>query len=260
MNAALEELSNEIVEQLMIKGDISGLNQEQIIEYYRYQCFRNGLDPASKPFDVITLQGKKVLYPTKGCCEQLRKIHGISVIDTTIDKINNEYVCTCKVKSVDGRTDIDVGAIPATDHNSLMKAITKAKRRATLSICGLGDVDEAHPAEYTIQSELQQPRSQILLEDESSAKKLFVDICISKVEADKIPSPILANLCITAKHLADTQSIENAARWVQKNAKIEFDYNDDGQITNARIKDNHNDEPTEGHDRSAVPESQEGEQ
>jgi hypothetical protein len=48
----------------------------------------------------------------------------------------------------DGRTDSDlgvvaIGALKGVDRaNSIMKAITKAKRRVTLSLCGLGWLDE----------------------------------------------------------------------------------------------------------------------
>src|SRR5690606_29675602 len=55
---------------------------------------------------------------------------------------------TVKVKDKSGRTDMAMGAVSLTNKrgedlaNALMKAETKSKRRATLSICGLGILDE----------------------------------------------------------------------------------------------------------------------
>jgi hypothetical protein len=53
-----------------------------------------------------------------------------------------------RARTKDGREDEDIGAVvlPASGDsraNALMKAITKAKRRVTLSICGLGQTDES---------------------------------------------------------------------------------------------------------------------
>jgi hypothetical protein len=59
------------------------------------------------------------------------------------------FVVTAKAQNRDGRTDVATGAV-ATGQlrgdalgNALMKAETKAKRRVTLSICGLGILDES---------------------------------------------------------------------------------------------------------------------
>jgi hypothetical protein len=58
------------------------------------------------------------------------------------------FIVTAKVRNKDGRTDIAKGAVNIANlkgealANALMKTETKAKRRATLSICGLGFLDE----------------------------------------------------------------------------------------------------------------------
>ncbi|MBK9216944.1 MAG: hypothetical protein IPM59_15390 [Chloracidobacterium sp.] len=54
---------------------------------------------------------------------------------------------TVTAKDSKGRSDSDIGVVPKSDmggnlSNALMKAVTKAKRRVTLSICGLGMLDE----------------------------------------------------------------------------------------------------------------------
>jgi hypothetical protein len=58
------------------------------------------------------------------------------------------YIIICKVMNGAGRTDIARGAVTLQGlkgealANAIMKTETKAKRRATLSICGLGFLDE----------------------------------------------------------------------------------------------------------------------
>lgn len=115
---------------------------------------------------------KLVLYATKSCTDQLRMIYGITITVTDKTFANGLYVVTAKAKTPDGREDEDIGAVPvereggewkSTDKgkryfqgngkmvpvtgdalaNALLKSITKAKRRVTLSICGLGMLDES---------------------------------------------------------------------------------------------------------------------
>ncbi|MBL0320716.1 MAG: hypothetical protein IPP74_15685 [Alphaproteobacteria bacterium] len=63
--------------------------------------------------------------------------------------MENETQFLVKVKGHDktGRTDVEIGVVAKKDMqgnlgNVQMKAVTKAKRRLTLSLCGLGWLDE----------------------------------------------------------------------------------------------------------------------
>src|ERR1039458_2116600 len=135
-------------ERALILGDLAGLKQEERLSYYKAVCESVGLNPLTKPFDYITLNGKMVLYATRACTDQLRKIHGVSVTDLVECRQDGVLSITCKVSDKSGRTDIATGALTISGlkgndmANALMKAETKAKRRATLSICGLGLLDE----------------------------------------------------------------------------------------------------------------------
>lgn len=137
-----------IIEQVAISGDLSRLNPEQRVAYYNRVCDSLGLNPYTKPFDYIILNGKLSLYAKKDCTEQLRKINGISIVSLEDKMIDDIYIVTAKVKTKDGRTDESKGAVTIghlkgeQKANAMMKAETKAKRRATLSISGLGWVDE----------------------------------------------------------------------------------------------------------------------
>ena len=78
----------------------------------------------------------------------MRKIHGVSITNFKAEQIGDLFVCTATGQSRDGRTDTSTGAVPVAGlagenlANALMKAETKAKRRLTLSLCGLGLLDE----------------------------------------------------------------------------------------------------------------------
>jgi hypothetical protein len=91
---------------------------------------------------------KLILYALKAATEQLRMIHGVSITEVTSQNIGDVFVVTAKAQNRDGRTDASTGAVAIGNlkgeslANALMKSETKAKRRVTLSICGLGMLDE----------------------------------------------------------------------------------------------------------------------
>ena len=125
------------------------LSPEQRLELYKAVCSSLSLNPLTKPFAYIQLNGKLTLYALKDCTDQLRTIHGISISILSREVIEGVYVVTAHAQRPDGRHDESTGAVPIdgikgeTRANALMKAETKAKRRATLSICGLGMLDES---------------------------------------------------------------------------------------------------------------------
>lgn len=135
--------------QSALAGDLKRLTPEGRLKFYGALCQMTGLNPLSKPFDWLELQGKLVLYANKGCAEQLRKIHGVSVeiIERKVE--HGCLIVRVKATSKDGRHDEALGAVPFNDRNpadaanAMMKVETKAKRRVTLSICGLGLLDES---------------------------------------------------------------------------------------------------------------------
>lgn len=136
-----------IVEGAIIGGDLKNLTPQQRVSYYMEVCKSVGLNPLTKPFDYITLNGKLTLYARKDASEQLRRINNISIGKPDITFQDDWIIVTVVAHDDKGRTDSDVGVVGRKDMqgnfgNALMKAITKAKRRVTLSICGLGWLDE----------------------------------------------------------------------------------------------------------------------
>jgi hypothetical protein len=149
MNNEIQTLDTSAIASLILKGDLKALSPEQKVQYYNAVCDRVGLDPVARPFAYMNLSGKEVLYCDKGGAEQLRKLHKVSLKITDRQKIEEVYVVTCEATMPDGRCDASTGAVAIAGlkgdsmANALMKAETKSKRRATLSILGLGMLDES---------------------------------------------------------------------------------------------------------------------
>ncbi len=141
-------LSNEVVEGVLVNGDLSKLNVKQRLQYYLARCNAAGLDPITRPFEFISLNGKLVLYAPKACTDQLAGKHGLSheILSRGMVGDTGLYEAVVKVSWPDGRSTADVGVVIVKGltgealANAMMKAVTKAKRRAVLSACGLGDV------------------------------------------------------------------------------------------------------------------------
>lgn len=143
------EVDESIVSSLVLNGDVSKMTPDQKAKYNIQLCKSLGLNPLVQPFQILELQGREVLYATKSATEQLRKAQGVSVISLDRKIENDICIVTAVVSDKSGRTDAATGAVNIKGMsgdmlaNSIMKAETKAKRRATLSICGLGMLDES---------------------------------------------------------------------------------------------------------------------
>lgn len=138
-----------VLEQVVVQGDLSKLQPAERVSYYKTVCESLGLNPFTRPFEYINLNGKLTLYAKRDATDQLRKIHGVSVEITSREMLDNGiYVVTARAKEKNGRTDEAIGAVSIAGlrgdalANAIMKCETKAKRRVTLSICGLGWLDE----------------------------------------------------------------------------------------------------------------------
>jgi hypothetical protein len=139
----------DVIESVIAKGDLSKLTELQRTQYYVQLCQSMGLNPHTQPFAYITLNGKLTLYAKRDAADQLRKINGISI--EVISRNIEDGLFTVHVRATDrsNRTDEDFGVVALPDTlkgearaNTILKGITKAKRRVTLSISGLGFLDE----------------------------------------------------------------------------------------------------------------------
>ncbi len=145
------------------RGDLSKMTSTDRLKYIGQVCQMVGLNPLTKPIDIMDIKGKTVLYANKSCAEQLRGLHRISttIMERTIQ--DGLFIVRAKASRPlpGGGTQEDeaIGAVGCHDKaapedraNAMMKAETKAKRRVTLSIMGLGfmpdtsEVDDIKPA------------------------------------------------------------------------------------------------------------------
>lgn len=161
-----------IMESVLIKGNLADLTPQERNNYYMKTCESLGLNPLTKPFEFIELNGKLTLYVKKDATDQLRNINNISISIVSREKMDDVYVVTARAETRDGRVDESIGIVSIAKEdgewtqsttgkkyfkgngqfkqlrgdelaNALMKAETKAKRRVTLSISGLGWTDES---------------------------------------------------------------------------------------------------------------------
>jgi hypothetical protein len=164
------------LEKVLLQGDLSSLEPEERITYYRELCASLDLNPLTKPFEYLEMKGQGgkmmlILYVRKDCTDQLRNKHGASSKIISREVIDGVYVVTAQASTLDGRVEESIGAVPIMKEggkwstrdgrrefegdgtfvplrpeeraNAMMKAETKAKRRATLSLFGLGLTDES---------------------------------------------------------------------------------------------------------------------
>ena len=141
------------VERVLLHGDLQKLTSSQKVSYYRAVCESVGLNPLTQPFQYLVLNGKEILYARREATEQLRQLHQVSITIVGRELVDDIYVVTARATLPGGRTDENIGAVPLAGlkgdakANNMMKAETKAKRRVTLAICGLGLLDETEVAD-----------------------------------------------------------------------------------------------------------------
>lgn len=173
------------IEALLTQGDLKSLSSSERASYYMKLCESLGLNPLTQPFEYVSFQGKMKLYAKKDCADQLRKIYGVSVEVTSRMTEEGVYSVTVRATTSDGRRDEDIGAVSVAGKkgddlaNMLMKATTKAKRRVTLSICGLGFLDESELE--TIPGDVQKVT---VTQAHASADTAFYDAIVAEMASD----------------------------------------------------------------------------
>lgn len=217
------------VESALLKNDISKLTPAEKQQYYNAICESVGLNPLTKPFAFLNLQGREVFYATKDCSEQLRKIHGVSTQIISQGVVDGLFEVHIKAIDKTGRTDEDFASIPLANAkgndlaNIKMKCVTKAKRRVTLSICGLGVLDESELD--TISSAHISPASnpQIKTVKELFAKDESKPATPTTIVEEKPTDDLGQFVCRIGKKYAgqklediDQFDLDNYVRWIVK--------------------------------------------
>jgi hypothetical protein len=216
------------VESALIEGDLRTMSAEEKLVHYKNVCESLGLNPHTKPFGYIELKQKLTLYALRNCTDQLRSIHGVSVISSSTSVQNGICTVTCTVRDRAGREDSDIGCVPVAGlsgealANAHMKAVTKAKRRATLSLCGLGWLDETEVETIrdakTIQpAELHKPKLADESKTQDSDKKLVTK------EQLKLIASTLREIHFSPLELENWKTHMREEYGVEKSADLTFE-------------------------------------
>ena len=107
------QVNADVIEQVVVSGDLKNLTPPQRVEYYNRVCKSLGLNPLTRPFDYIVLNSKLTLYARKDATEQLRKNNGVSIDALERDFKDNLglYIVTAHAVDKTGRTDASTGAV-----------------------------------------------------------------------------------------------------------------------------------------------------
>ena len=195
----LPTIQPEAVSRALLAGDLSKLSPEDRIQYYLALCQSSGLNPLTRPFIVMRAEsGEMVWYATRECAEQLRKLHRVSMRVLSRERTEDGlYIVTVEASTPEGRVEQAQGIVPLAKAkgswkttqqgkryfdeaktsdgevifqplhgtelaNALHKAESKAKRRATLALCGLGLPDAAPEAGQAVRFD---PQTGVLQEE-----------------------------------------------------------------------------------------------
>lgn len=219
-------------------GDVSRLNPEQRLKYIGAICRSVGLNGLTMPIRIIQLDGRDQLYATAECGAQLREKHNVTTKLVEKKEEHGCYIVTARASkpTAEGvREDEATGAVEvlypdriydkyskawkehpkAGEHlagkdyaNAIMKAETKAKRRAALSICGLGIPDESEVQEM----KRADAPGQVIDRTETASDRAAMLGSIVEVEAhDPEPAPAPAPAPVQAAQEISGQSAPTPA-------------------------------------------------
>lgn len=192
------------------RGGTAGLTPEEKARYLQALCKSLGINELTMPIQFITFQGKEIAYVTRGATDQLAAKHNVSrfvVEGPCLKDFSGTKLLYCRVeaKMPNGRCDTSIATSSARiDENSLMKVESKAKRRATLSILGLGMLAEEEADDLSASQSgpaTNQPRAQA--EKASPSKALSSE----SYGIDEASSEALNAGCMDALGLSDPDEI-----------------------------------------------------
>ena len=153
----------EITARIALTGNLAGLTEVEQWEYYKRYCAYLGLDPLTKPFDLLSTfeknpdeRGKPVekisLYANASCSAQLANNRQVTYTEPKYDHDKSLGFLKISVQAsfVEGKRVVWRSGIVWLEglkgrylENAIKKAETQAHRRATLALCGVAMPDES---------------------------------------------------------------------------------------------------------------------
>ena len=150
LDAALEEATR-AMHRVSAKGkDSRDMTESERRAMLESLCRALGLNPLVHPVRFLVLNGAETLYVTRQGTDQIAarlRINRETIVGPEVRDIGGQKLVFCQVRArepgPDGRSDVATATLPLKDpSNDLMKCETKAKRRAVLSLVGLGLLTE----------------------------------------------------------------------------------------------------------------------
>jgi hypothetical protein len=231
------------LEKVLLQGDLSSLKTDERIQYYRELCASLDLNPLTKPFEYLEMKGQGgknilTLYVRKDCADQLRNKRNASTAVVSRETLDGVYIVTVRVTTPEGRSQESIGAVPIMKEggrwrtnedgrkefqsdgtfiplrpeeraNAYMRAQTKAERRATLALFGLGfAMDE---------SELDTVRGKTVTVEDAHSGKLLNAAPEPAPQAKLDPRPIPDELfdAVTKLRAGDASVIKTATAFLK---------------------------------------------
>ncbi len=180
MNSQLAKVNNQqhqgaLFEKVILSHDVSGLSPLEKVQHIKNMCESLGLNPLTKPIQIHKFDGKEMIYFSKDGTEQLRNVYEVSITDLKTEIVNGLYIVKAFASRPNGRTDISTsvkhidGLKGKMLENAMKVCETQAKRRVTLSICGLGILDESEiPDLISSEKKTYQPQHRVRVKTEIS--------------------------------------------------------------------------------------------
>lgn len=225
----------QIIENVLVNGDLGQLAEEDRLKYYSALCQSLGLNPLTKPFEYLKLQGKTILYARAACADQLRQIRKVSVESVVFCEKDGILSATVKVRDSEGRTDVATGVVSVghlkgeAKATAVMKCETKAKRRATLSLCGLGMIDESDAEMLKNEAKIVKPEAKKIenkkggmtgIEFKNRIEKKDHDLCHTH-KKEHSPGGLIRYLQASGERLGEP---ENLAYWSHEGIAAAVDF------------------------------------
>lgn len=227
-------MNNEVTKQqeALVKATLSqdwGRTNDQVkVRFIAHLCNQLSIPAVMNPFIFIkTKNGQKLYTPSEGAYLIASKNRiSTKIKDRSYDKERQIYSVTVECSTPDGRTSEDIGHMflgglqGENLANAMMKAETKAKRRAILSTVGLSVLTEdaipyvtsdsvVRPGEVEIVDALSEP-----VEDYQEDKAYVFERMVKMFDG----------------------SIEDAMKWCREEMKKDFDSLDELEIQSLDTK------------------------
>ena len=136
--------------------DLAALTPWQRQVVYCTLARHAGVDPGQRPFGVLSLGDRRVLYAVPGLVDRLAKARGITTTVVSPPRYaqwegQHLMVCTVRAEDAAGRAETSTGAVrwrlggPGGDLAA--RSVARARGRAVLSLVGLAVLDATDLAE-----------------------------------------------------------------------------------------------------------------